>query len=163
MSIIQNLMNLHTRQKRSWNLFILCKSIQEHVVRKYIELIPFPPHLHVYIESPVSIVRSQIRLKQRLISVAVHLQFPFPDQPLALLEVLGVPKYPDQDVHSGDVAARPSPLHVLDNRADLVKAVGRNGLGQDEEDAVVCKSVVAEVRGDGGAGLEEFEGEGGAV
>lgn len=102
-------------------------------------------------------------MKQRLIRVAVHIQVPSPHQLLALLEVLGVTEDPYQDVDSGDVAARPSPLHLLNDRSDLVKAVGRDGLGQDEEDAVVGNGVVAEVRGEGGAGMEEFEREGGAV
>lgn len=53
------------------------------------------------------------------------------------------------------------PEHVVEEGAGLVEAVGAGGLGEDEEEAVVGEGLVAEAGGEGGAEVEEFEGQGG--
>ena len=47
--------------------------------------------------------------------------------------------------------------------AGLVEARGVGGLGEDEEEAVVGEGLVAEIGGEGGAEMEEFEGERGVL
>lgn len=137
--------------------------MEEHVVSKNVQFIATAPHFPVGFESFGRIVRSQIGLKQALVTVRVHLEVPFLDQAKTRVQILAVAEQSDQDIDGRDGATYAGAFHLGQDGTDEVEAVGEDGPGEDEEEAVVGEGVVAEVRRNRGAKLEEPEGQGGVV